>query len=46
MYVCIYIYIYIKYCICSIELGKACFTHDTVYDDSKDLAKKVISDKI
>ena len=28
------------------ELDKACFTHDTAYSDSKDLAKRTISDKI
>ena len=28
------------------ELGKACFTHDAAYSDSKDLAKRSISDKI
>ena len=28
------------------ELGKACFPHDTAYSDSKDLAKRTISDKI
>ena len=28
------------------ELGKACFAHDTAYSDSKDLAKRTISDKI
>ena len=27
------------------ELGKACFDHDAVYSDSKDLAKRTISDK-
>ena len=28
------------------ELDKACFVHDTPYSDSKDLAKRAISDKI
>ena len=28
------------------ELHKACFAHDTTYPDSKDLAKRTISDKI
>ena len=28
------------------ELGKACFSHDASYSDSKDLAKRIISDKI
>ena len=28
------------------ELGKACFAHDAAYSDSKDLAKRTISDKI
>ena len=28
------------------ELDKACFAHDAVYSDSKDLAKRTISDKI
>ena len=28
------------------ELGKACFVHDVGYHDSKDLAKRTISDKI
>ena len=28
------------------ELGKACFAHDATYSDSKDLAKKTISNKI
>ena len=28
------------------ELDKACFVHDAVYSDRKDLAKKTISDKI
>ena len=28
------------------ELGKACFSHDAAYSDSKDLAKRTISDKI
>ena len=27
------------------ELEKACFTHDATYSDSKDLAKRTISDK-
>ena len=27
------------------ELDKACFDHDTAYSDSKDLAKRTISDK-
>ena len=27
------------------ELGKACFAHDPPYSDSKDLAKKTISEK-
>ena len=27
------------------ELDKACFAHDAVYSDSKDLAKSTISDK-
>ena len=28
------------------ELDKACFTHDAAYSDSKDLAKRTVSDKI
>ena len=28
------------------ELDKACFAHDTAYSNSKDLAKRTISDKI
>ena len=28
------------------ELDKACFTHDAAYSDSKDLAKRTISDRI
>ena len=28
------------------ELDKACFAHDIAYSDSKDLAKRTISDKI
>ena len=28
------------------KLDKACFAHDTVYSDSKDLAKRTSSDKI
>ena len=28
-----------------IELDKACFSHDVAYFDSKDLAKRIISDK-
>ena len=28
------------------ELDKACFSHDAAYSDSKDLAKKTVSDKI
>ena len=28
------------------ELDKACFTHDAAYSDSKDSAKRTISDKI
>ena len=28
------------------ELDKACFTYDAAYSDSKDLAKRTISDKI
>ena len=28
------------------ELNKACFTHDAVYSDSKDLTKRIIADKI
>ena len=28
------------------ELDKACFTHDAAYSDSKDLAKRTISNKI
>ena len=28
------------------ELDKACFAHETVYVDSKDLAKRTVSDKI
>ena len=28
------------------ELDKTCFAHDAAYSDSKDLAKKTISDKI
>ena len=27
------------------ELDKACFTHDAVYYDSKDLKKRTIADK-
>ena len=26
------------------ELDKACFAHDTAYSDSKDLAKRTVSD--
>ena len=28
------------------KLGKACFTHDAIYSDSKDLVKRTILDKI
>ena len=28
------------------ELDNACFAHDAAYSDSKDLAKRTISDKI
>ena len=28
------------------ELGKTCLAHDAVYSDSKDLAKRTISDKV
>ena len=28
------------------ELDKACFIHDAVYSDCKDLAKRTVSDKI
>ena len=28
------------------KLDKACFAHDAAYSDSKDLAKRTISDKI
>ena len=28
------------------ELDKACFVHDAAYSDSKDLAKRAISDKV
>ena len=28
------------------ELGKACFPHDAVYSDSKNVAKRTISDKV
>ena len=28
------------------ELDKACFSHDPVYSDSKDLTRRTISDKI
>ena len=28
------------------ELDKACFSHDAAYSDSKDLAKRTVSDKI
>ena len=28
------------------ELGKACFAYDAAYSDSKDLAKRTISDMI
>ena len=28
------------------ELDKACFAHDAAYSDSKDLAKKTISDNV
>ena len=28
------------------ELDKACFPHDAVYSDGKDLARRTISDKI
>ena len=31
---------------CRNELDKACFTHGTVYSDSKDWAERTISDKI
>ena len=30
---------------CKIELDKSCFAHDAAYSDSKDLAKRTISDK-
>ena len=32
--------------LCRNELDKACFTNDATYTDSKDLAKRTISDKI
>ena len=32
--------------LCRNELDKACFAHDAAYSDSKDLAKRSISDKI
>ena len=32
--------------LCGNELDKACFAHDAAYSNSKDLAKKTISDKI
>ena len=32
--------------LCRNELDKACFAHDAAYSDSKDLAKRTISDKI
>ena len=32
--------------ICKNELGKACFTHDAAYSDSKDLTKRTVADKI
>ena len=32
--------------LCRNELDKACFTHDAEYSESKDLAKRTISDKI
>ena len=28
------------------ELDKACFTHDAAYSDSKDLTKRIVTDKI
>ena len=28
------------------KLDKACFDHDVAYSDSKDLAKRTISDKV
>ena len=28
------------------EMDKACFAHDVAYFDSKDLAKRIVSDKI
>ena len=28
------------------EMDKACFAHDVAYSDSKDLAKRIVSDKI
>ena len=31
--------------ICKNELHKACFSHDAAYFDSKDFAKRTISDK-
>ena len=32
--------------LCSNKLGKACFAHDAAYSDSKDLARRTISEKI
>ena len=32
--------------LCRNELDKACFAHDATYSDSKDLAKRTVSDKI
>ena len=32
--------------ICKNELDKACFTHDAVYSDSKDLTEITVADKI
>ena len=32
--------------VCNNELDKACFAHDAACSDSKDLTKRIISDKI
>ena len=32
--------------LCKIELDKACFAHDAIYFESKDLTNKTVSDKI
>ena len=32
--------------LCRNEIDKACFAHDAAYSDSKDLAKRTISNKI